>query len=61
MLPPFATNDLPQQSIPLRYTHKSINKKNDKAAINAVSWTPDGKRAISGDSEGAMVVWNGMH
>jgi polyadenylation factor subunit 2 len=40
------------------FAHASTNK--NRTQINSVSWTPEGRRLISGSAQGEFTLWNGM-
>lgn len=57
MLPPAARRSHPVDSIPAKYLHTSYNKV--KHPVNAVKWTPEGRRLLTGSTSGEFTLWNG--
>ncbi|KAJ3023992.1 WD repeat-containing protein 33 [Thoreauomyces humboldtii] len=57
-LPPFCYPNNPSTSVTTKYIHTSTNKI--RCPINAVRWTPDGRRLITGASSGEFTLWNGL-
>eukprot|EP00170_Pyropia_yezoensis_P001427 contig_6291_g1431 len=53
---PFRAN--PTTTVCTRFVHSSVNKP--RVMINAVRWSPDGKRLITGTSGGEFTLWNGL-
>ncbi|KAF2077962.1 hypothetical protein CYY_000762 [Polysphondylium violaceum] len=58
ILPPLALDSNPITSICSRFIHTSANKV--KYPINCVTWTPEGRRLITGSSSGEFTLWNGL-
>lgn len=58
MLPPIADIQNPAASLCVKYIHTSSNK--NKHPINAVRWTPDGRRVLTASSSGEFTLWNGL-
>lgn len=58
LMPPFATQHSPYDSICPRFVHASANK--NRAPVNVVHWFPNGRRLLSGTQTGEMTVWNGF-
>ncbi|ANZ77080.1 BA75_04307T0 [Komagataella pastoris] len=58
LLPPKAYPRLPAVNLPGKFVHLSANKA--KHAIQAISWTPEGRRVLSGSNSGEFTLWNGM-
>ncbi|KAI8586200.1 WD40-repeat-containing domain protein [Geranomyces variabilis] len=56
--PPWLCSNNPSTSITTKYIHTSTNKI--RCPINAVRWTPDGRRLITGASSGEFTLWNGL-
>eukprot|EP01090_Pellita_catalonica_P001096 TRINITY_DN10806_c0_g1_i1.p1 TRINITY_DN10806_c0_g1~~TRINITY_DN10806_c0_g1_i1.p1 ORF type:complete len:451 (-),score=44.09 TRINITY_DN10806_c0_g1_i1:1214-2443(-) len=48
----------PSTSICTKFVHTSTNKV--KCPVNCVSWTPEGRRLITGSSSGEFTLWNGL-
>lgn len=48
----------PVSHITGRYVHTSQNKV--RCPVNVVSWTPEGRRLITGSSSGEFTLWNGL-
>jgi hypothetical protein len=59
LLPPSAMEMNFASSVTTRYTHTSINKV--RYPVNAVCFSPDGRRVISGASSGEFTLWNAQH
>lgn len=57
MLPPISRICFPADTVPSRHLHTSLNK--NKHPINVVSWTPEGRRLLTGSSSGEFTLWNG--
>lgn len=58
MLPPEADVDNPAASLCVKFVHTSSNK--NKHPVNAVRWTPDGRRVLTASSSGEFTLWNGL-
>lgn len=59
--PTFAKKDSLQfvhENIPTRFVHSAINKI--KCPVNAVKYTPDGRRLITGLTSGEFTLWNSV-
>jgi len=56
-MPPLAYPQDPMNAITSRFVHLSLNKI--RCPINAVRWTPDGRRLLTGASSGEFTLWNG--
>lgn len=56
LLPPSEYADKPASAICTRYTHTSINKQ--RSPINAVAWTRNGRRCITGSAYGEFCSWD---
>ncbi len=59
LLPPSAMEMCFASSVTTRYTHTSINKV--RYPVNALCFSPDGRRVISGASSGEFTLWNAQH
>ena len=33
----------------------------NRSSVNALSWTPEGRRCITGSHSGEFTLWNGTH
>lgn len=58
LLPPVVDIDNPAASLCVKYIHTSSNK--NKHPVNAVRWTPDGRRVLTASSSGEFTLWNGL-
>lgn len=58
LLPPFAYKQDPITSLPTKFVHTSINKI--KHPVLAITWTPEGRRLLTGSMSGEFTLWNGM-
>ncbi|TGZ85019.1 WD40 repeat-like protein [Ascodesmis nigricans] len=58
LLPPAAHPENPAEAVPTKHIHASLNKM--KHPINAVKWTPEGRRLLTCSSSGEFTLWNGM-
>ncbi|KAH6582238.1 hypothetical protein BASA50_008024 [Batrachochytrium salamandrivorans] len=58
IMPPFACSHNLSTSVTTKFIHLSANKV--KCPINAVRWTPEGRRLITGASSGEFTLWNGL-
>lgn len=58
MLPPAADTTNPAAALCCKYVHTSSNK--NKHPVNAVRWTPDGRRVLTASSSGEFTLWNGL-
>ena len=56
MTPAFRQND-PIASVPTKFVHASANKI--RSPVQVVTWTPEGRRMLTGCSSGEMTFWNG--
>lgn len=57
ILPPAARKSKAVDSIPAKHLHSSFNKL--RFPVNVVKWTPEGRRLLTGDSDGNFTLWNG--
>ena len=57
MLPPAARRTRPADTIPAKHLHSSLNKV--KHPVNAVQWTPEGRRLLTASTSGEFTLWNG--
>jgi len=58
LAPPICWDHNPSTSITTKFVHSSVNKV--KCPINCVTWTPEGRRLITGASSGEFTLWNGF-
>ncbi|KAJ8328267.1 pre-mRNA cleavage and polyadenylation factor (CPF) complex subunit [Batrachochytrium dendrobatidis] len=58
VMPPFGNSHNLSTSVTTKFIHLSANKV--KCPINAVCWTPEGRRLITGASSGEFTMWNGL-
>ena len=58
MLPPAAKPSRAVDAVPAKLLHSSLNKI--KHPVNVVTWTPEGRRLLTGSSSGEFTLWNGM-
>jgi len=56
LLPAFATPYAPVDAICNRYVYSAVNKI--RAAVNTVSFSPNGRRVITGSHTGELTIWN---
>ncbi|KAI9101800.1 WD40-repeat-containing domain protein [Phlyctochytrium arcticum] len=56
--PPISYPTNPSTCVTTKFVHTSTNKV--RCPINAVQWTPDGRRLITGASSGEFTLWNGL-
>ncbi|EMC99017.1 hypothetical protein BAUCODRAFT_146005 [Baudoinia panamericana UAMH 10762] len=57
MLPPAARKGHAADSLPAKHVHSSLNKV--RQPVNAVKWTPEGRRLLTGSTSGEFTLWNG--
>ena len=57
MIPPVGRPTQAADSIPSKHLHSSLNKI--KHPINAVRWTPQGRRLLTASTSGEFTLWNG--
>ena len=58
MLPPAACVGNASTSICTRFVHSSFCK--DRCSINAVIWTPEGRRLLAGGNNGMFTLWSSV-
>lgn len=58
LLPPVVYANNPAAALCVKYVHTSSNK--NKHPINALKWTPDGRRVLTASSSGEFTLWNGL-
>jgi len=59
MLPPVAFSANATSSVCSRFVHSSFCK--DRCAVNAVAWTPEGRRLLAGGNNGMFTLWSGVN
>jgi len=57
LLPPEAYPHLPASALCTRFAALASNKV--RAAVNAVAWSPDGRRCLTGAQTGELTLWGG--
>jgi polyadenylation factor subunit 2 len=57
MMSPLAYLHKPANCIATKFVHTSTNIA--RCPINVVTWTPEGRRLITGNSSGEFTLWNG--
>lgn len=55
---PLATKDQPAHGFTSKYIQTSANKA--RRPVNCVTWTPEGRRLITGSHAGEFTLWNGL-
>ncbi|KZT11127.1 WD40 repeat-like protein [Laetiporus sulphureus 93-53] len=58
LLPPKAYPDNPSTSLCTKFVHTCINKY--RCPVNCVTWTPEGRRVLTGSTSGEFTLWNGL-
>ena len=58
MLPPMAMLENPANCISTKFVRTSTNKQRNP--IFCVTWTPEGRRLLTGASSGEFTLWNGL-
>ncbi|KAJ7090425.1 WD40-repeat-containing domain protein [Mycena belliarum] len=58
LLPPKAYPDNSSTSLCTKFIHTSTNKV--RCPVNAVTWTPEGRRVLTGSTSGEFTLWNGL-
>ncbi|THU98579.1 WD40 repeat-like protein [Dendrothele bispora CBS 962.96] len=58
LLPPKAYTDNPSTSLCTKFVHTSTNKI--RCPVNVVTWTPEGRRVLTGSTSGEFTLWNGL-
>ncbi|CAK5281009.1 unnamed protein product [Mycena citricolor] len=58
LLPPKAYPDNPSTSLCTKFVHTSTNKV--RCPVNVVTWTPEGRRVLTGSTSGEFTLWNGL-
>eukprot|EP00948_MAST-09A_sp_MAST-9A-sp1_P001115 g1115.t1 len=54
---PEATQDQPASAFCTRFAYLTVNK--NRYPVNAITWTPDGRRLLTGNNAGEYTIWNG--
>ena len=58
LLPPAGSPDNPINAVTTRFVRTATNKM--RCPIFCLSWTPEGRRLITGASSGEFTLWNGL-
>lgn len=58
MLPPEAYPAAPVSSLTTKFAAASANRT--RCTVNTITWTPDARRAMSGDNIGQLTMWGGQ-
>ncbi|KIJ32414.1 hypothetical protein M422DRAFT_184470, partial [Sphaerobolus stellatus SS14] len=58
LLPPMAYPTNPSTSLCTKFVHTSTNKI--RCPVNVVTWTPEGRRVLTGSTSGEFTLWNGL-
>ncbi|KAJ7221550.1 WD40-repeat-containing domain protein [Mycena pura] len=58
LLPPEAYRDNASTSLCTKFVHTSTNKV--RCPVNVVTWTPEGRRVLTGSTSGEFTLWNGL-
>ncbi|KAK7035879.1 WD40-repeat-containing domain protein [Favolaschia claudopus] len=58
LLPPKAYSDNSSTSLCTKFVHTSTNKV--RCPVNVVTWTPEGRRVLTGSTSGEFTLWNGL-
>lgn len=58
LLPPKAYPDNASTSLCTKFVHTSTNKI--RCPVNCVTWTPEGRRVLTGSTSGEFTLWNGL-
>ncbi|KAJ7778686.1 WD40-repeat-containing domain protein [Mycena maculata] len=58
LLPPKAYPDNSSTSLCTKFVHTSTNKV--RCPVNIVTWTPEGRRVLTGSTSGEFTLWNGL-
>ena len=57
LLPPASYVSTPAAAAATKFVHMSVNKA--RCSVNAVVWTPEGRRCLSATAGGEFTLWNG--
>ncbi|KAH7878741.1 WD40-repeat-containing domain protein [Lentinula edodes] len=58
LLPPKAYPENASTSLCTKFVHTSTNKI--RCPVNVVTWTPEGRRILTGSTSGEFTLWNGL-
>ncbi|CEL94228.1 unnamed protein product [Vitrella brassicaformis CCMP3155] len=58
LLPPFATRESPYDCLCTRFLKCCVSKS--RGTVNCLQWFPDGRRLITGTSNGDFTLWDGI-
>ncbi|KAK2460662.1 hypothetical protein APHAL10511_007132 [Amanita phalloides] len=58
LFPPKAYPDNCSTSLCTKFVHTSTNKI--RCPVNVVTWTPEGRRVLTGSTSGEFTLWNGL-
>ncbi|KIK68529.1 hypothetical protein GYMLUDRAFT_237569 [Collybiopsis luxurians FD-317 M1] len=58
LLPPKAYPENASTSLCTKFVHTSTNKI--RCPVNVVTWTPEGRRVLTGSTSGEFTLWNGL-
>ncbi|KAL0947622.1 hypothetical protein HGRIS_013711 [Hohenbuehelia grisea] len=58
LFPPKAYPDNASTSLLTKFVHTSTNKI--RCPVNVVTWTPEGRRVLTGSTSGEFTLWNGL-
>ncbi|KAF7310508.1 WD-REPEATS-REGION domain-containing protein [Mycena chlorophos] len=58
LYPPKAYRDNASTSLCTKFIHTSTNKV--RCPVNVVTWTPEGRRVLTGSTSGEFTLWNGL-
>ncbi|KAH7928169.1 WD40 repeat-like protein [Leucogyrophana mollusca] len=58
LLPPIAYPSNSSTSLCTKFIHTSTNKI--RCPVNVVTWTPEGRRVLTGSTSGEFTLWNGL-
>ncbi|KAJ7071375.1 WD40-repeat-containing domain protein [Mycena amicta] len=58
LFPPKAYRDNASTSLCTKFVHTSTNKI--RCPVNVVTWTPEGRRVLTGSTSGEFTLWNGL-
>ncbi|KAF8431845.1 WD40-repeat-containing domain protein [Boletus edulis BED1] len=58
LLPPVAYPGNASTSLCTKFIHTSTNKI--RCPVNVVTWTPEGRRVLTGSTSGEFTLWNGL-
>ncbi|KAF8553755.1 WD40 repeat-like protein [Imleria badia] len=58
LLPPIAYPSNASTSLCTKFIHTSTNKI--RCPVNVVTWTPEGRRVLTGSTSGEFTLWNGL-